>query len=144
MKTLTIIGRMGQEPELKQAGNTSVLQISVAVDDQKKARDGSYEKLTLWVRVVVFGKRAESLAKVLQKGMRVGASGEMKVDQYTDKNGEKRFAVVVIANDIEPLFDKRPEGGTSERRPAQHRETSAGDAGAGGDNWGGDDRDIPF
>lgn len=138
MKTLTIIGRMGQEPELKQAGSTSVLQISVAVDDQKKARDGSYEKLTLWCRVVVFGKRAESLAKVLQKGMRVGASGEMRIDQYTDKNGKDRFSVELVASDIEPLFDKKEGGGGGERRQSLNDDR-------GGFDGGNDDGDqIPF
>lgn len=143
MKTLSVVGRLGNDPELRQAGGTSILKASVACDYQKKAADGSYDRHTMWIRCVVFGRRAESLAKVLTKGMRIAASGDMQIDEYTDKkSGEKRFSVEVIANDIEPLFDKKADGG--ERRE-QHRDTSAGGWGGGGfEGAGSTEDDIPF
>lgn len=145
MKQLSVVGRLGQDPEVKSTqGGTSVLNASVACDYQKK-EGGEYARHTMWIRVIVFGKRAESLAKVLTKGMRVAASGDMQLNEFTGRDGEKRTTVEVIANDIEPLFDKK-DSGESRAGGGQHRERSAShgqrdDGFAGG---GSTDDDIPF
>src|SRR5687767_15224554 len=111
MKNLSIVGRLGQEPELKYAqSGSAILSLSAAVDHQKRKQGGGYEKDTIWVRVTVFGKRAESLSKVLQKGMRVAASGEMDVRQYETKAGKAGVSVEIVASDVFPLFDRK-EGG---------------------------------
>lgn len=108
MKTLSIVGRLGQDPEVKFANSgTAILNLSVACDYQKKADGGGYERATLWVRVIVFGKRAESLQKILLKGMRVATSGDLQLNEFTNREGEKRTTVELIANDVEPLFDKK-------------------------------------
>jgi single-strand DNA-binding protein len=138
LKTLSVVGRLGNEPELKFAkSGSAILNCSVACDYQKKDGDG-YNRHVLWVRVIVFGKRAESLAKVLTKGMRVAASGDFQLNEW-NKDGEKRVSVEVIANDIEPLFDKRPDG---ERQSSQPRDQSQPQGGA---DYGYDDSDnLPF
>ena len=125
MKNLAIVGRIGQEPEVRNAGGTSVLNVSVACDYQKKTREGGYERATQWVTCVVFGKRAESLVKVLTKGMRIATSGDFQLREYTDKNGATRVSVEVIANDIEPLFDKK-EGGESRTRGGSQADQQRG------------------
>lgn len=123
MKNLSIVGRIGKDAEVKFSnGGHAVLNVSVACDYQKK-EGGEYKRLTQWIRCVVFGKRAESLGKILQKGMRIAASGEFQLNEYTDKkSGGKRVTVEMVANDIEPLFDKK-EGGSarqsSQAEPSQ-------------------------
>ena len=138
MKTLSVVGRLGSDVEVKYGPTgTAILQASVACDYQKKGQNGGYERATQWVRVIVFGKRAESLAKVLQKGMRVAASGDFQLNEWTDKNGGgNRVSVEMIASDIEPLFDKKQDG---EARP-RNQQTSQADAQAGY----ADDSEIPF
>ena len=117
MKTLTVVGRIGQGPELKYAqGGMAMLKLSVACDYREKQQGGGFERATLWVRVTVFGKRAESLQKVLEKGMRIATTGDMEVRQY-ESNGKAGVSIEIIANDVEPLFDKGPGMG-GQKTPA--------------------------
>jgi single-strand DNA-binding protein len=109
-------------------------------------KDGERKEQTDWHSCQVWGKRAEALNKILQKGMRLYVEGRIQTRSWEDKNGGgKRYATEINVENVILCGGGVKDGGTSERRPAQHRETSAGDAGAGGDNWGGDDGDkIPF
>lgn len=146
MKVLSIVGRLGQNVECKFSNSgTAVLNASVACDYQKK-EGNEYKRHTMWIRVVVFGKRAESLAKVLVKGMRVAATGDMQLNEFTDRGGEKRTTVEVIANDIEPLFDKKEGGEHRSSGRSQQREESSGYEGGGefGGSDSGDGSNIPF
>jgi single-stranded DNA-binding protein len=86
-----------------------------------------------------YSASAPSLSKVLQKGMRVAASGDFQLNEW-EKNGEKRVSVELIANDIEPLFDKREGGG--ERQQSRGGQASSG--GGFGDYNGDPGDDVPF
>jgi single-stranded DNA-binding protein len=82
MMSLTIGGRLGADPTMGDAGGTAVCNFSVAVDGwDPKAR----EKMTTWVRVAVFGKRAESLQTILSKGSSVMCAGEARLTEYKGK-----------------------------------------------------------
>jgi single-strand DNA-binding protein len=146
VKSLSIVGRIGQDPQLKfaQSGG-AILTTSVACDYQKKGSSG-YERATQWVRVIVFGKRAESLNKVLKKGMRVATSGEFNLNEWTDKqSGEKRVSVEVIANDMEPLFDKQQDSGERSQSRRMEDEYPAAFNGKQGQKPAFDDEDpLPF
>lgn len=143
MKNLSIVGRLGQDVEVKYSpSGTGILSASVACDYQKK-EGNEYKRHTMWIRVIVFGKRAESLAKVLTKGMRVAASGDMQLSEFTGRDGEKRTSVELIANDIEPLFDRKEGGaGSTQRRERAASQDSAGAYDGG--FAGGSEDDIPF
>jgi single-strand DNA-binding protein len=75
------IGRVGKEPELKTSSTGkawAAFTCAVGSDDE-----------TQWVRVAVFGDRAEQLAGSLVKGDRV-CEGRLKLDTWTSKSGEQR------------------------------------------------------
>ena len=74
------IGRVGTEPELKtsQAGKPwSSLNAAVGSDDDVQ-----------WVRVAVFGETAERLAGHLHKGDRLYVEGTLRLNSWTDRNGQ--------------------------------------------------------
>jgi single-strand DNA-binding protein len=93
-----------------------VLNFTVAVntwDGRAKA-----EKST-WVRVAVFGKRAESLAKILSKGTQVVVTGDLSIREYTDKDGVVKTSVDINANTVVPMFAAKQGGqGNYERKTA--------------------------
>lgn len=121
MKVLTITGRLGRDPELRAVGSgDSVLNASVAVDDRVKGDDGEWRNETIWVAVSVFGKRAESLQRVLYKGQLVCASGDFRLRTYTTREGAERTQVELRATELQPLeFPKRE--GADDPRPRQDR-----------------------
>lgn len=103
MNVVVISGGLGKDPELRSTqGGSTILSFSVAVSDRKKnGQTGEWEEITHWVDVCMFGKRAESLSRILRKGMKVVVSGRLSQSRWEDKNGNKRSKLEVIANDVE-------------------------------------------
>jgi single-strand DNA-binding protein len=86
-----IVGRLGQEPELKYTkDNTAICPFSVATSKKYKNKQGELVESTTWHNVVFFGKVAEVCGKYLSKGSLVFIEGEPFDEEYEDKNGNKR------------------------------------------------------
>ncbi|QZN96353.1 single-stranded DNA-binding protein [Symbiopectobacterium purcellii] len=61
---------------------------------------GEHEK-TSWVQCRLLGPRAEKLPQYLTTGTKVMVTGEFALDEWTDPQGNKRTAPVIIVNDID-------------------------------------------
>jgi single-strand DNA-binding protein len=71
---------------------------------------------TLWLRVTLFGKRAEGQLKdYLKKGQQVFVSGELSQSEYQANDGTTRTSLELNANIID-LVGKRSDSGA----PAQN------------------------
>lgn len=98
MFAATIIGRLGADGELRATtGGQTVLNLRMAVDEY----DGK-QKVTTWIRVAFWGKRAESISQFCTKGKELGISGSCYEREY-EVNGEKRKSLEMRANDIKLL-----------------------------------------
>lgn len=82
MNLLIVSGNLGRDAELKPVDDNHVLSFPLGVQTGTRANPE-----TMWVACSIWGKRAISLQQYLQKGMKVGITGTVKMDQYTDKNG---------------------------------------------------------
>ena len=127
MMILTIGGRLGADATVGNANGTPVVNFSVAVDGyDPKAR----EKVTTWVRVAMFGARAEKLAEHLSKGSSVMVSGQARLSEYKGKQ-----YLELTANDV-TLMGGKPQGDAQpkrDERPAQRAQPKPAD-----------DDEIPF
>jgi len=114
-------GRLGGEPELRYLPNgTPMLKCSVAVEDNKAPENSPTE----WVRVTLFGERAEELlppggSPRLQKGDQVYAEGRVRLNTW-QSNGEQRSGLELTAWIVQPIgaFRRPVESGQSRRRAA--------------------------
>ena len=155
----TVVGNLGAEPEMKYAGDgTPILNLRVAASSRKKV-DGEWKDVPTWCAVSVFGKRAESLAKLLEKGSKVAVRGELSVREYDKRDGGRGYSVDVRADEVELLSGKPGGSGYSGggvggqrgggSRPAEQRggggghQQQAAPAPAPAEPDYGDD-DIPF
>ncbi len=103
MNSVTLVGRLARSAELRGFGTTSVLAIRLAFTTQRKVGE-SFEDAPNYVDVVIFGRRAETLATILGKGDRIGVSGRLSWREWEAKNGSgNRQAVEVIATDVQLL-----------------------------------------
>ncbi|MCD8846357.1 single-stranded DNA-binding protein [Mammaliicoccus sciuri] len=101
MANVTLLtGRITKDLELKQAGQTTVTNFSLAVDNPFKKDDTSF------FDVVAFGKTAELLNNYCSKGSKILVEGNLKQDRFTDKEGNNRSVVRVVANRVEFLDSK--------------------------------------
>ena len=54
----------------------------------------------MWHRVICFGTQAETAAKHLSKGDKVMVEGRLQLDQWEDKDGNKRESIDIVANRV--------------------------------------------
>ena len=107
MNNYNFTGRLGQDCEKRVTqGGMTIASFSVAVDYGYGDNKG-----TNWIRCSLFGKRAEGqLPQYLVKGAQVAISGELKVREYDDKEGNKRTSVEVSVDKLD-LIGGKSEGG---------------------------------
>lgn len=116
MNQVVLIGRLTRDPELRFIPNsgTAVARFSLAVNREFK-REGQPD--ADFFNIVVWGKSAENCANYLKKGRLVAVNGNMRNNNYEDKNGVKHYNVEVVANRVEFL-----EWGDSNGRPQQNQQ----------------------
>jgi len=106
-------GRLTRDPELKYTqGGMAICSLGVAVDRRVKKGE-VWEKEPVFVDVTIFGKRGEAFAKYHSKGSECFIEGELKLDQWEDKNGGKRSKLKVIGNEWQFVGSKKAEPAAS-------------------------------
>jgi single-strand DNA-binding protein len=130
-----IIGNLGNDPELKySAGGSALLQFNVASNYRTKSQDGEWEDKTEWVRCIVFGNRAETLAQHLKKGMKVYVDGRLEARPWTAKDGSIRAGLELAANAVEFMSPRQSDDNQPARASVADERRRQPD----------DDLDLPF
>lgn len=112
----TIIGHAGRDAETRYLENGDpVTEVSVAVAFKRKGKE-----VTTWWRVVVFGKPTEWAAEI-KKGDLVFVSGQPEMEEWTDKDGNKRQALKLFAREIVGHGKWRQHERSLEPEPKQER-----------------------
>ena len=102
MLKATIIGNLGGDPEMRySASGSPFLRFNVASNYRTRSAEGEWQDRTEWVRVTVFGQRAETLQQYLKKGSRVYVEGRLEARPWTDQQGQTRAGLEVMASDVE-------------------------------------------
>ncbi len=152
LNKIMLIGNLGRDPELRQAGDRPVAEFSLATTERWRDQSGAEKSNTDWHRIVVWGRSGENCAKYLSKGSMVYVEGSMRYRDWTDKDGNKRTTAEVVATSVQ-FLDRRGGGGASGSGGASgggyDRGDNASDSRGGGNNApaandGFDDDDIPF
>lgn len=150
LNKIMLIGNLGRDPELRQAGDRAVAEFSLATTEKWRDQSGQEKSQTDWHRIVVWGRAGENCAKYLAKGSMVYVEGSMRYRDWTDKDGNKRTTAEVVASSVQ--FLDRAGGDRGDRGS---RGDSGGppreDRGSSGPRDNGpppsdsfDDDDIPF
>ena len=102
--SVKLIGRLGQDPEVKTLDRGSKLaKFSLATRENFTSKDGSKREQTQWHNIVAFGNLACVCEKFLKKGREIAIDGRLTYRNWEDKNGIKHFVSEVIASEL--LFD---------------------------------------
>lgn len=116
---VVLVGRLGKEPDVKDAKGHKILRISVATDDSYKSKEtGEWVNNTDWHNLTLWNKQAEYVAKFGFKGAIVMVIGMLKTRKYTDQNGNERFDYHVQPTSIKVLNPKKVEGGGATPPPS--------------------------
>ncbi len=100
MNKVLLLGNLGANPELRfTASGTAVLNFRVATSESFVDRNKEPQSRTDWHSVVVWGARAQALAKLLFKGTQVLVEGGLRTSSF-EKDGVKRYKTEIHARDI--------------------------------------------
>lgn len=139
--TIIVVGNMGRDPEMRYMPNGDpVTNLSVASSRSYTNNQGQKVEETVWFRVSVFGKMAESCNTYLKKGSKVLVEGRLNADKnggprvWTRQDGTPGASFEITAQTVRFLSTRGEGGGGGE-----------GGAGfGGGEPDAGDGGDIPF
>ena len=102
MNKIFLIGNLTKAPEMRQTqSGLPVCTFSLAVNRRRSGREG--ERETDYIDVVAWRGLAETCGKYLDKGRKVAVVGMLQTHRYEDKQGNKRTAFEVVADDVEFL-----------------------------------------
>jgi single-strand DNA-binding protein len=105
-----LIGNLGKDPDLQHLdGNISVTKFPLATTETHKDRTGNLVSQTEWHTVVLWRGLADLAAKYLHKGSLIYVEGRLRTRSWEDKEGVKKFATEVVADNL-IMLDKRGDG----------------------------------
>lgn len=117
---LTIVGNLGRDPEMRYTpSGQAVCNFSVATNRRWTGSDGHQQEETVWFRVTVWGRQAETCNQYLSKGQQVLCEGRLTADKETggprvwqDQNGNWRASYEMNAFTVK-FLSSRGESGPS-------------------------------
>lgn len=146
LNVCTFTGNIGKTPELSHLpSGVAVCKFSLAVGKQWK-KDGQKEEKTTWLSCVAWKGLAETISRHLDKGSKVAIVAEFESREYTDRDGNKRWANEFHVREL-TMCGGRTDGAGRGDRAAQAKSRSES-TGGGGDVYPPfnpyDDDNIPF
>lgn len=123
--TIILVGNLGKDPEMRYTpSGQAVTSLNIATNRTYKGSDGNPVKETIWFRVSVWGKQAESTNQYLKKGSKVLVEGRLTPDRatggpriFTRQDGTTGSSFEVSATSVQFLSSRgegEGEGGGSE------------------------------
>lgn len=137
MNKIILIGNLTRDPELSETNSgIAVCRFGLAVNRQYISSDG--ERETDFFQIIAWRGTGENVARYCKKGHKVAVVGSIQMRNYEDREGVKRTAVDIVAQDVEFLAQRARDDGQYDE-PAPRRRGAKPQLDAFDD-----DGDIPF
>ena len=110
MLKLQLIGRLGNEAEIRDAAGKKVISFSVAHSESYTDRAGVKQERTTWVKCAIWkDENRTGVAQYLRKGTQVYVEGTPSLETYVNKGGETVATMKLTVLDIKLLGGDKPE-----------------------------------
>lgn len=98
LNRITIMGRLTRDPDKRTtASDISVVSFTVAVDRDFKQGD---ERVADFIPVTAWRGTADFIARNFAKGRMICVDGSLQTRNYEDKEGNKRTAFEIVAQNV--------------------------------------------
>jgi single-strand DNA-binding protein len=135
MNKVMLIGNVGQEPEVRYVDQgVAVARLSLATTERGYTLQNGTRvpDHTDWHNVILWRKLAEIVEKYVHKGDKLYIEGRIRYTTYDDKQGQKRYATEIWADNMEMLTPK--SSSSADAAPQQNptpQTAPEGEAGGG-------------
>lgn len=101
MNKVQLLGNVGKVLFDNQA-DTQKRFISISLATSEKWKDSANNEVvkTSWHKLTVFGPMAESMVKNVKVGSRMFIEGELRYQEYEDKNGNKQYSTDILVRNF--------------------------------------------
>ncbi len=121
INTVALMGRLTFEPELRSTpSGTSVMRFQIACD--RNYTPQGQERQADFIDCIAWKQTAEFISRYFHKGSMIAVEGSIQTSNYTDKNGNSRKQVEVVANNVSFCGGKNE--GSSNTAPAHTQSAS--------------------
>jgi len=154
---IIIVGNLGRDPELRYTPQgVAVCSFTMATNEKRRDKSGELQDTTTWFKITLWRQQAENAAKYLTKGSPVYIEGRLRIEEWTDRDQNKRYTLDVQATDMQFISSRGDTGGSDYSGshddhdsgftggPAPEASSSATSAGAAPVAAPAGDDDIPF
>ncbi len=106
---VALMGRLTYDPELKTtASGVSVLRFQIACD--RSYQKAGEERKADFIDCVAWRQTADFISRYFHKGSMIAVEGTIQTSNYTDKSGNNRKQVEVLANNVSFCGSKAESG----------------------------------
>lgn len=122
INSVVLMGRLTYEPELKTTtSGLSVIRFQMAVDRNYQSQ--GQERQADFIDVVAWRQTAEFISRYFHKGSMIAVEGSIQTNNFTDRDGNKRKSVEVVANQVSFCGSKAETQGANPAFHSRHRAT---------------------
>jgi single-strand DNA-binding protein len=114
LNTVHVAGNLTRDPQVRFFANEkAVADFGLAINRRYRTGDGEMKEETTFIDVEAWGRQAELVGQYLTKGRNCLVEGSLKLDQWEDKNGNKRSKIKVSAQRVH-FLGGTGQGGSGE------------------------------
>lgn len=119
-----LMGNLTRDPELRYVpSGTAVANFTVAVNRVYATQTGEKKEEVTFIRIVVWGRRAEVCGEYLSKGSPVFVEGRLRTRSWQTPDGQNRSTIEVVANNVQFLSSAsralKKEAGVTKSSPEE-------------------------
>lgn len=141
LNVICLQGRLVHEPSIKQTNSgAAVTSFTIAVERNRAGQDG--QRGVDYIDIVAWRQTAEFVCKYFTKGSMIAVNGRLETRNYEDKNGNKRKAYEVIADNVHFAGAKQAAQGGFEEQPGNNASRAKVDSEGFAEIE--DNEDLPF
>lgn len=134
-----LVGRVGKDPEIRNAGESKVANFSIATSETwKDKQTGEKKEQTEWHSIVIWRKLAEVVEQYVKKGDMVYIEGKLKTRSW-EKDGITRYTTEVVGDNMTMLGGNQAISQPSNTQSPNNQEGNSG-SNITGESTG----DLPF
>jgi len=139
---IIMVGNLSKAPELRNLpSGSAICNTAIATNRKFKSQAGEQKEEVCFVDVAFFGKLAEIANQYLNKGSKCLIEGRLKLDQWTDKNGNKRSKHSIAVETMQMLDGKNQNPQQQNKKHEPNNETKKPELPIDDDD---NDSEIPF
>lgn len=100
MNSVILVGRLTKDPEIKYIGDKNIPVASFILAVDRKLKKESKGQKTDFVRIEAWKEAADICANTFKKGNLVSVKGELRIDEYLDKEENKKYSTKITTYNV--------------------------------------------